>query len=267
MSPNLDAQPPETERPRSTGRAFSAVIAAKSLRWRTWFRPSLWCCCWYLCFAAGAELRAAEATRTASQSETTWQAARSALAEMPLPLTPSLARSNAIRLIVHAFKSNAVVRALIVLPGAVDDFHLIHRDVPLPALNSRNLAEALASLTNASQWRITFSRSFLLVHTAADRLTAEVRIVDSATRDRLQSRMGESKLEWVDAPWPKAHPILRKAIGLGLQPAADSPNAGHFERLNLAAAHLTDLELVEAVALSTGTRLSVERRRVQFERP
>lgn len=198
---------------------------------------------------------------------TGWSKARAALEAMPLPTAP-LTRSNAIRLILQSFVANDAVRAVVVLPGAVDDFHLVHRETPLPAITGRTLAGALEALTNATAWRLTFDpvRARLLIHTAAERVIPEVRVEGQGVEARLQQRRSRSKLRWIDARWSSVQPALEQALGRWVKPQPDADEAGHFERVNLAGQGLSELELLEAVSLASGTRLVVGRREVRFER-
>ncbi len=200
--------------------------------------------------------------------EVAWAKARAALDAMPLPAAPPLTRSNAIRLILQSFAANDTIRAVVVLPGAVDDFHLVHRETPLPAIPARTLAGALEMLTNATAWRLTFDpvNARLLIHSATDRLRPAVQIEGSGVEARLQRRRSRSKLKWIDARWPSVQPALEQALGRWVKPQAEAEEAGHFERVNLAGQGLSELELLEAVSLASGARLVVSRREVRFER-
>lgn len=190
------------------------------------------------------------------------------LSAMALPESPGVTRSNAIRTIVRGFGSNTVVRALVVLPGLVDDFHLIHRDSPLAPIRARNLAEALMALTNATELRVTFEPGAgrLILHTDSDRIAASTRLTAPEAGTQLRRRRSLPEVTWVDRPWSAVQPILRHSVARGIQPPADAPEAGHFERVNLVAHGLNDAELLETIALATGTRLIIERRRIRFER-
>ncbi len=196
-----------------------------------------------------------------------WSKARAALDAMPLPATP-LTRSNAIRLILQSFVASDEIRAVVVLPGAVDDYHLVHRETPLPAITSRTLAGALETLTNGTAWRLTFDpvRARLLIHTAPERVSTEVRIEGQGVEAKLQQRRSRSKLKWIDARWTGVQPALEQTLGRWVRPQPDADEAGHFERVNLAGQGLSELELVEAVSLASGTRLVIGRREVRFER-
>ncbi|HVV01168.1 MAG TPA: hypothetical protein VHH88_07370, partial [Verrucomicrobiae bacterium] len=69
-----------------------------------------------------------------SAKAASWEAA---LGSMPLPPgTRILTRSNCVPLMLDAFQSNDVVKALVFMPGATDEFYMFHR--------------ATARLTNAA---------------------------------------------------------------------------------------------------------------------
>ncbi len=214
--------------------------------------------------------RVPESTRAAERSDSPRapSSIRDALAAMPFVSPAPLARSNAVRRILEAFRPSPAVHALVILPGAIDDFHLVHRNDPLPPMAATTLAEALDALTNATAWRVTCdaTASRVLIHTAAERSApGEVR-AHPATTARLRQRVVKPPVKWIDATWPVVQPALENGLGLWVRPAADEAGAGHFERVNLAGQGLTQWEWLEAVALATGTRLVVERREARFER-
>ena len=115
-----------------------------------------------------------------SHAAVTWQ---ESLRAMPLPAgTPLLNRDNAVSVLLHAFRSNDVVKALIVLPEVSDDFYLIHRDQPKLNLRALNLLDALTQLTNATALRLAFREPFLLAYLPGDRLEPSLLAKDPAQR-------------------------------------------------------------------------------------
>jgi hypothetical protein len=204
-----------------------------------------------------------------------------ALAGMPVPERASpLTRSNAVRLIVEHFRSNDVVRAIVFHPGVPDDFYLIHRDQPIgpspspssssssPGPRVAHLAEAIRALTNFTTVRATFAGGVLHLHTDSDRLDARPGsgTMSGPLRLTLEQRRGLGRAQWVDAHWKSVQPALARAVRQTIRPGPDSQDAWHFERVNLVADGLTDWELLNLVALATGTRLSLAPRAIVFER-
>lgn len=217
----------------------------------------------WFAWSSGEEVRAGEAG-VSSVSPMAELRAMSWAAE------PPLTRSNAIRRIVQSFvpPPSGAVRALVILPGAIDDFQLVHRGAPLPAIATTNLGDVMVALTNATAWRLTFDpgRGRLMVHTGMDRVEARVRVGHAATAARLGRPCRLSKANWLDATWPTVQPALENALGYWVRPEAAELEAGHFERVNLVAGRVSELELIEAIGLASGTTMVIERRRVRFER-
>src|SRR5262245_48225290 len=87
------------------------------------------------------------AADAASAPESNWT---DPLSAMPLPRDIPLARSNVVRVVLQSFQSNAIVKAIVVSPGVIDDFHLINRDAPPLRISGGDLAAILTTLTNAT---------------------------------------------------------------------------------------------------------------------
>lgn len=191
---------------------------------------------------------------------------RTPLSSMQIPAeTPPITRTNAIRILLSQFRSNDVVRAIVVLPGVVDDFHLIHRDAPALDIRAGNLADAITQLTQRTDMRVTFADPILLLHTPEEPARHPASYLRSSDRSKLAALRNTGELLWIDTHWERAQPHLRKRLGRAVRPEAGSREAWHFERLNLAAFQLTTAELISAVSLATKTRATVTSRRVTFE--
>ncbi len=192
-----------------------------------------------------------------------WQAA---LAGMPLPApAPLLNRENVVCVILEAFRSNDLVRAMIVLPGVLNDFYLIHRDQPKLNLRASNVLEAVIALTNATELRATFQAPFLLLHLAEDRLQPRFVIQDPASLRRLESEHHLPHLLYCDAHWGRLQPDLRVSLRRKFRPEAQSTDAWHFERHNLAGWGLSDWEVLVAVSLASATSFRVEKQAILFQ--
>lgn len=203
------------------------------------------------------------------------------LAAIPIPdrLLP-LTRTNALRTVLTAFSafashsapSNDAVQALVVLPGPVDELHLIHRDAPPFSLRPSNLAEALALLTrHHPTLRVTVVDTMLLLHTApeAASLPSAAGVGPTPNGGQLPPvrERGDGSFQWIDRPWPAVHPDLKRRLGRRVRPAADAPEALHFERVNLVGHRLSPNRLAQALAWATGTRVTITPREVRFDRP
>ena len=78
-----------------------------------------------------------------------WQAA---LDRMPLGTNVTqLNRTNCVGIMLRAFRSNDVVKALVFMPGATDEFYFFRRAKADLTNNPASLLDALSALTNQSQ--------------------------------------------------------------------------------------------------------------------
>ncbi len=191
---------------------------------------------------------------------------KNVLAAMPLPQSAlPLRRENCISICLTNFRSNAVVKALIFLPGVSDDLYLIDRDKKDLAIEAGNLFEALCRLTNSTRLSIIFREPFLLVHTARDRCEPAIIFNHSSTVTTLMERRSIPELVCSDAHWDSIQPILQKSLHMRVRPLTGSKDDWHFNRHNLAAYGATDLELVSALSLTARTTASIQRKRVIFD--
>jgi hypothetical protein len=200
----------------------------------------------------------------AAPEETDWLRP---LTTMTLPVGMTLARSNAVRLVLQSFSSNATVKALVVAPGVIDDFHLIHRDAPPLQIQAHNVGDALMALTNSTSTRLSYNNSILFWHTAADALGPDTRGEPTPSLFTGWNQCSLPRILWIDAHWETVQPTLKKSMRLTVEPAAKAQSAWHFERVNLAANGLSNLEVLRAVAVGTGTHMVLRKRTITFERP
>jgi hypothetical protein len=189
-----------------------------------------------------------------------------ALAGMPLASpAPLLNRDNAICVMLEALRSNDVVKAIVVLPGVLNDFYLINRDQPKLNLRATNLWDAVKVLTNATTVRATYRDPFLLLHLDRDRLESRFLVRDQTTADELKARHDVPRVLYCDAHWERLQPELQQRLPCRLRPEAPSPEAWHFERLNLAGWGLSDWELLSALSLGADITFVVQKRAILFQ--
>src|SRR3974377_2143686 len=99
--------------------------------------------CLWVCLLAGA-LSAAQ----------TWQAA---LGRMPLGTNVTqLNQTNCVDIMLRAFQSNDVVKALIFMPGATDEFYMFRRAKAELSVSKPTLFDAVSALTNQTLICATF---------------------------------------------------------------------------------------------------------------
>lgn len=189
-----------------------------------------------------------------------------ALAGMQLNTTVrQLNRTNCVELMLGAFRSNQVVRALVFMPGATDEFYMFRRARAELTSNSPSLLDAVTALTNQTLIRATFHAPVLLLHTSEDPLTPDIRIENEATAERLKRALLPGKELYIDSDWDHMQPILRRALRLDLRPWKRSMDSWHFYRHNFAGWNLSGWEALQCAALAGKSRFSVRRGQVVFE--
>lgn len=200
-------------------------------------------------------------TAFALRAQEGWQ---EALRNMPLGAQAPLNRDNCLPLLLRAFQSNGVVKALVILPAVSDDFYLISRSRPRLNLQADDLLTAITALTNATALRVTFIAPFLLLHLERDELAPGLIIKHKPTAQRLPQQRHLAHAAWSDAHWQQVQPALQEALRMKIQPAAASPDAWHFARFNVSGWNLADWDLLAALSLTSRTTISVQRNRLVF---
>ena len=201
--------------------------------------------------------------RSSWGAEESWPAA---LAKMPLGgRIPQLAWSNSINVLLPALQSNAVVKALIFLPGATDEFYLARRAKADLTNPSPTLLDAVRALTNQTAICATFRPPLLLLHTDRDRLEPELIVQHQPTADKLKQTRLRQHLVCIDRDWDYLAPLLWKALKVDVRPGWRSPDSAHFYRPSFAGWDLDGLEAVEAVCLAAKTRATILRKQVSFQ--
>ena len=188
-----------------------------------------------------------------------------AMAQMPLGTSATeLNRTNAIPLMLNAFQSNIVVKALIFMPGAADEFVFLRRaHVTLTNANP-SLADAIVALTNQTYIRAEFQPPFLLLYTTQDTLGPIATVKSKSTAAKLQARIVPGRMVFCDCNWDLLRPAIARKLSVGMRPFSDSPDSWHIWPANFAAYNLTQWELLEAVARSDKTTFTLHWLTVDF---
>src|ERR1019366_7787575 len=193
----------------------------------------------------------------------TWPAA---LGRMPLGTNVTkLNRSNCVGIMLRAFQSNNVVKALVFMPGATDELYFFRRARADLTNNPASLLDAVSALTNQTMIRATFRPPLLLLHTGEDLVEPEIHIEHQPTADKLSQRRFVAHALYNDRDWDSLWPVLKKSFRTGLNPWPRTINTRHFYRHSLAAWNLTAWEAVEAMALAEQTSVSVRRGQLVFD--
>ncbi len=185
---------------------------------------------------------------------------------MPLGTnTTELNRTNCVTLMLDTFQSNAVVKALVLMPGATDELYF-YRRVHAALTNAHpSLLDAVVALTNQTYLRATFQSPLLLLHTSEDALEVITTVKNKSTAAKLRKKLISDRLEFNDAGWDELRAVLNKKMGVGLRPFSNSPESGHFYRHNFVACGATEWETLEAIALTDKTTFTVHWLTVHFQ--
>ncbi len=196
-------------------------------------------------------------------AEESWQAA---LARMPLGTNVTqLNRTNCVDLMLHAFQSNAVVKALIFMPGATDELYMFRRARARLTNESPTLLDAVSALTNQTLIRATFLPPLLLLHSDEDPLEPLVAVEHQPSADKLKQIRFIAHALYNDRDWDFLQPILRNTIKMDLRPWRYSLDSWHFYRHSFAAWNLSGWEALEAASLAGKSRFTVRKKQVVFE--
>ena len=189
-----------------------------------------------------------------------------ALRQMPLRSRAlQLNRTNCVQIMLDSFQSNSVVKALIFMPGATDEFYMFRRARADLTNSTLTLFDAVAALTNQTLIRVTFRPPLLLLHTDEDPLDPQVKIEHPATVARLREARFLPHAAFNDRDWDFVEPLLEHHLKVSVYPWRHMYISGHFYRHSLAAWGLDGWETLETIALAGKTGFTVRRKKVLFE--
>ena len=193
----------------------------------------------------------------------TWQAA---LGQMPLGTNVTqLNRANCVGIMLRAFQSNDVVKALVFMPGATDEFYFFRRAQAKLTNGPASLLDAVSALTNQTLIRATFRPPLLLLHTGEDLLDPVIKVEHQPTADRIRKARFVAHGVYNDRDWEIMRKALKSSLHTDLLPWPRSHDAWHFYRHSFAAWNLNGWEALEATALAGETAVTVRRKQLVFE--
>jgi hypothetical protein len=219
----------------------------------------------YLTNWSGLILLICAASQGASAGEP-WQ---DALARMPLGIPQSgvieLNRTNCVPLLLDAFQSNGIVKALIFMPGATDELYFFRRARATLTNANPSLLDAVTALTDQTHIQATFQPPLLLLHTTEDSLDVIAVVKNKSTAAKLHQRLVPGRVLLNDADWGVVRNTLRGKLDIGLRPFENTLPTWHFYRHCFAACGVTDWEMLETLALAGKTTFTVNWLTVDFQ--
>ncbi len=192
-----------------------------------------------------------------------WQ---DALGRMPLAApTTELNRTNCVPLMLNAFQSNGVVKALIFMPGATDELYFFRRAHATLTNANPSLLDAVTALTNQTHIQATFQPPLLLLHTTEDSLEVIAIVKNESTAAKLHQRLVPGRVLLNDADCGVVRSTLKGKLGIGLRPFENASETWHFYRHDFAACGVTDWEMLETLALAGKTTFTVNWLTAEFQ--
>jgi hypothetical protein len=205
----------------------------------------------------------------ASQGALAGEPWQDALARMPLDIPQSgvieLNRTNCVPLMLDAFQSNGVVKALVFMPGATDELYFFRRAHATLINSNPSLLDAVTALTNQTYIQATFRPPLLLLHTTEDSLDVIAGVKNEATAAKLHQRLVTDRVLLNDADWGSVRTALKGKLDIGLRPYENAADTWHFYRHSFAACGVTDWETLETLALAGKTTFTVNWRTADFQ--
>ncbi len=210
--------------------------------------------CLLICLYANG-LRAAE--------DQAWQ---TAISRMPLTKqVTELNRTNILDTLLNSFRSNDVVKALIYMPGATDEWFMPHHSRVGITNANPSLLDALNALASQTRIRAAFRPPFLLIYTDLDQLEPVIKVADQATAEKIKNAPYAPHLLFKDCDWDAVEPSLHKYLKTAMRPWRYSKDSWHFYRHSFSEWNLTGWEALEAVALAARTTCTIQHKKVVFE--
>ena len=191
-----------------------------------------------------------------TQAEEPWEAP---LRAMPLPAGLAQIDDTTIAAtLTNAFQANGIVKAIILMPMAQEEFFMHRRaKANLPA--APTLLDAVLALRDQTYVKVKFASPFLLLHTDHDLPEVDVEVKDPSIVEELKATRFKPHVAWNDRNWDSVLPTLRDHLPLRIRPIADDRESWHFWRHSLAAWNLDGWEAVQVVALAGRTRVTLKR--------
>jgi hypothetical protein len=167
--------------------------------------------------------------------------------------------SNAVQVMLTSFRSNDVVKGLVFMPGATDEFYFFHRARAQLTNRPASLLDAVEALRAQTRIQPAFHAPLLLLHANEDQLQPVVQAESLSLLEKVRSARFVIHGVYIDRDWDYMQPILRKSLKVEVLPARYSSDSWHFYRHSFAAWNLNGWEALEAMVLAGKTRCSIQK--------
>jgi len=193
----------------------------------------------------------------------TWQ---DELAKMPLAYpVKELNEKNCADVMLPSLHWNPVVKALVFMPGATDEFYFFHRAKAVLTNGSPTLLDAVSALTNQTLIVATYRAPFLILHTAEDPMEPIGIVEDQKTAERIRRKEFKHFAIYNDRRWDEMQPMLQFELNARVLPGTKSHETAHFFRNTFCCWELNGWQMLEAMTMAGKTRFTVKKKLIVFE--
>ncbi len=183
-----------------------------------------------------------------------------ALRAMPLVESATeINEQNFAPLMLRSFQSNAVVKGIVLMPGATDEFYFFHRATTKLTAADNNLLAAITALTNHTRIRVLHRPPLLLLHTEEDQLVPAIKVKSEEVVELLKATPFFPHALYDDRDWNYLRPLLMERVDATFWPPQDSPDSWHFYRHSFSGWDLNCWETLEAMAFAGKTSFTVSK--------
>ncbi len=189
------------------------------------------------------------------------------LARMPLSTNRiHFSKAEPAVVILRAFQTNPIVKAIVFLPGATDELYFNDRGSLVFTNANTTVFDAISELTKHSGIQAVFRAPFLLLGETNDFFAPLLKPATAILFEKLREKPFDQKWLMIDREWEQLYPTLKKYLETRIMPGAQSRDSWHFYRVSFAAYGLNGLEAVELIALATQTEVEARKHHLVFSR-
>jgi hypothetical protein len=181
------------------------------------------------------------------------------LAKMTMTPVRELNRTNCVETMLRAFQKDDLVKGLVFMPGATDEFYFFRRARVAVTNSSPTLLDAVSAVTNQTHIRAMFRQPLLLLRTEEDSTEPDIKVEYPAAQKKLEQLRFGPHLIYNDRDWDALQPTLRKTFRAEVYPFVRSTGSWHFYRHSFAGWHLSAWELLEAVTLAGKSKCVIQK--------
>jgi hypothetical protein len=182
------------------------------------------------------------------------------LSSMPLPQgVAELNITNCVPMMLAGLQSNVVVKGIVFMPGATDEFCFFRRAQARLTNPAPTMLDAVEALRNQTRIQASFHPPLVLLHTAEDSLEPKIEAQNEAMIAKLKAARFVNHAVYNDRDWDAIQPMLRKSLGVEILPAKYSSDSWHFYRHSFAGWNLNGWEALQAVLLAGKTKCRIEK--------